>query len=395
MSATFRIIIVGGGIAGLAAAVALRDKQREITVFEQASQLNEIGAGISLQPNASKIVEDWWGLKDALQQRKSAVDQGARVVYHRQDLQDVLREAATGTDRPGCPVMIRTSSRVISCDVDAGAVTLDDGSTATADLVIAADGIKSKMRRFVLGRDQNAIPTGISAYRFMIPMEELEAIAEFTQFINPRDEYTTMVLCHDHRLVMGPVRKGEAYSVVALVPDETLHEDSSSTSWTSHGEKSKMLGSFSDLPEWLLKPFRNVSSLGLWQLRDLEPLETWINGRCILIGDAAHAMLPTQGQGASQAIEDAEALSAFFQDIQCRPSPHDVHCRLQDAFASRHDRATLIQQYSRQQAKPATEKDSVKIKMDPEEFTSFNYTYNGAKDWLSKVQSKVQRSNNA
>ncbi|KAJ5370505.1 uncharacterized protein N7496_006597 [Penicillium cataractarum] len=359
----FRIVIVGGGIAGLSAAVALRAENRDIKVLEKSAQLKEIGAGISLQPNASK-----------------------------QDLQDILKEAAIDPKRPGRPVSILTSKNVCYCNTAEGIVTTEDGSIFEADLVIGADGIKSRIREFICGDKIDAMPTGISAYRFLIPMEKIEAETEFTRHINPRDEFTTMVLCHDRRLVMGPIRHGESFSVVALVPDEKMHEDSSHTNWTSSGSITSFLDSFSVLPTWLLKPFQNITSLGLWQLRDLDPLDTWFKDHAIVIGDAAHAMLPTQGQGASQAVEDAEALAAFFEDIESRPSAEDVQARLAKVFEARYERATLIQKYSRQQGKPATEKNSIEIQMKPEEFAEFNYSYQGAKQWLENAQLKRMRS---
>ncbi|KAL3464920.1 hypothetical protein BJX64DRAFT_286107 [Aspergillus heterothallicus] len=404
----FRIIIVGGGIAGLATAVALRGEGRAITILEQSSQLREIGAGISLQPNASKIVEDWWGLQPILHSKKCAADKGfrlfrsdgtlakeiplntqekyggSRMVYHRQDLLDALREAALDPRRPGSPAKILTSHRVDECDPTAGLIKTTDKVVLYADLIVGSDGIKSTIRQFVLSRTQDAVKTGLSAYRFLIPMQHMEQATNFTRYINPRDEFTTMVLCHDHRLVMGPVRHGESYSVVALTPDSDIGEDSSNTSWTSVGDPLRFFETFSDLPFWLVEPFRSTTSMGLWQLRDLDPLETWTKGRTILVGDAAHAMLPTQGQGASQAIEDAEALGSFFEDIKGRPTLDQVTQRLSNVFEARYQRATLIQKYSRQQARPATEVDGIEIKLNTEEFAHFNYSYNGAKDWLAR-----------
>ncbi|KAL4880376.1 hypothetical protein BJY04DRAFT_228652 [Aspergillus karnatakaensis] len=328
----FRIIIVGGGIAGLATFRLFRSDgtlAKEITVNTQ-----EKYGGVRMMP----------------------------VV---QDLLDALREAAVDPKRFGPPAKILTSQRVDKCDTTAGSVITTDKVALHADLIIGADGIKSTIRHFVLDRTQNAVKTGLSGNSCQeklkhanvpqIPMQHMEQAAKFTQYINPRDEFTTMVLCHDHRLVMGPDRHGESYSVT-----------------------------FSDIPSWLVEPFRNITSMGLWQLRDLDPLETWTKGRAILVGDAAHAMLPAQGQGASQAIEDAEALGSFFEDIKGRPSQEQVTQRLANVFEARYQRATLVQKYSRQQARPATDANSIEIKLNTEEFAHFNYSYNGAKEWIAR-----------
>ncbi|KAJ0291014.1 hypothetical protein COL922a_014265, partial [Colletotrichum nupharicola] len=169
------VIIVGGGIAGLAAAIALRKDGRQITILEQSPISAEIGATISLQPNASRIVEQQWGLASALRERGSMVDEafevynldgelqmriplsttekyGAeRMMYHRADLHAVLKERAMGAEVPGKPAELKTSTRVVNCDPEKGTVELADGEMLSADLIVGADGIKSAIRRNILG----------------------------------------------------------------------------------------------------------------------------------------------------------------------------------------------------------------------------------------------------
>ncbi|CBF80617.1 hypothetical protein AN8470.2 [Aspergillus nidulans FGSC A4] len=356
----FKVIVVGGGIAGLAAAIALRQHDREVTVLEQSPISEEIGATISLQPNASKIVEGQWGLAAKLKERGSMVDEafkvynldgelqlhiplqtkgkyGAeRVMYHRADLHEALRERATSHAFPGKAATVRTSSKVVNCNCEEGTVALASGEVISADLIVGADGIKSVVRESVLGKKVIARPTGLSAYRMMISAESLQREADFAKVIDPRRGCTTMVIGRDRRLIMGPARCGTIYGIVALVPDENMNEDPTSTSWTTKGDHDKMMQSFADFPDWAQKPLllAKSSSLGLWQLRDLDPLHTWYRGRAILIGDAAHAMLPTQGQGASQAIEDAEALGAFFEEFEKSASANamDAIARVNEAI---------------------------------------------------------------
>ncbi|KAL2816520.1 hypothetical protein BJX63DRAFT_430215 [Aspergillus granulosus] len=415
-----RIIIVGGGIAGLAAAIALRKDERNITILEQSPISTEIGATISLQPNASKIVEQQWGLASALKERGSMVDEafevynldgelqmriplstkakyGAeRMMYHRADLHTALKERATGVEFTGRPAVLKTSSRVVGCDPAKGIVELADGEVLSADLIIGADGIKSAIRQHVLEEEVLARPTGLSAYRMMVPTEELARETDFAKVIDPRRGCTTMVIGRDRRLIMGPARNGTIYSVVALVPDENMNEDPAKTSWTTRGDHDKMMATFADFPLWAQKPLllaktsASESGLGLWQLRDLDPLPTWVRGRAILIGDAAHAMLPTQGQGASQAIEDAEALGAFFEGLEENTSNSSVSLgdveRIHKAILKcRYERASTIQAYSRQAAKPATEPGDRKVNMNPAEFMDYNCNYPGAVEWM-KIQ---------
>ncbi|OJJ77780.1 hypothetical protein ASPBRDRAFT_111998 [Aspergillus brasiliensis CBS 101740] len=409
---TFNIIIVGAGIAGLAAAIALRSDHHTITILEQSSQSREIGATISLQPNASKIVEQRWGLADRLREQGSMPDTafevynlrgelqnriplvtskyGAdRMMYHRMDLHQVLKHRATADEYPGQAATLRVSSRVKRCDCEEGVVELENGEMLKGDLIIGADGIKSVIRGAVLGREVPGQTTGLSAYRMMLDTEELVAEKAFVDVIDPRVARTTMVVGPDRRLIMGPARNASVYSIVALVPDEKKDEES--TSWMTAGDKGKMLATFADFPEWATTPLRLAAKkeedIGLWQLRDLDPLETWCRGRAILIGDAAHAMLPTQGQGGSQAVEDAEALGAFFEGFVGGEGREEVERGCREVFECRYRRASTIQAYSRQTGRPVEE--DVKVAMNPAEFMDYNCKYEGAMAWRRQQEAVV------
>lgn len=396
----------------LSAAIALRAPNRQITILEQSRLHAEIGATISLQPNASRILAQQWKLSaEELAIARGMIDHGFRVyntegtkvneiplkegkydadrmMYHRQDLHECLKVVATSTTRPGPPATIKVSSKVISCDCDAAMVQLESGEKLQADVVIAADGIHSTMRSFVLGETISPVPTGLSAYRLIVANDILEKHAKgFCSNIDPHEPFTSMVMAHSCRLIMGTARDGTIYSMVGLVPDERMNEDPNvKQSWVSRGDLNKMLETYKDFPDWVKEPFRLANDIGLWQLRDIDPLVTWTRGRVILIGDAAHAMLPTQGQGASQSVEDAEALGAFFADITKAPSKEQVQKVLQQIFESRYERASLIQKYSREAAKPATDAGSKEIKMRPDEFMDYNCHYKGVKDWIEQRQ---------
>ncbi|KAL2412561.1 hypothetical protein ABEF91_000879 [Exophiala dermatitidis] len=359
----FRIIIVGGGIAGLATGIALRGPNRSITILERSRMLKETGALISLQPNASKIVTKW-GLDPFLLFAEPQVDRGFRlfdvagqlakevplrteqfgadrILYHRQDLHSALRNAAVSPEREGKPVDIRTASPVVACDAENATVTLADGDVLQADLVIGADGIKSVVRTAVLGEERKAVPTGISAYRILIPTDSIQSIDGVPDSVKtPEPAMTSMVVGNDKRVIMGPGRGGKLFGIVALVPDKQLGEEAADDSWVKPGSKTQLLEAYSDFPQWLRAIFQSApdAGIGLWQLRDLAPLPTWVRGRTIIIGDAAHAMLPTQGQGASQSIEDAEALQAFLAGVHGRPNEEEIKTALHRVFHARYGR---------------------------------------------------------
>lgn len=384
--------------------------------------LKETGALISLQPNASKIVTKW-GLDPILKRvaepqadkafrmfntegtlvreisLSTSMFGADRMMYHRQDLHAALREAAVTTkdDWEGKPAaVIKTAAEVIDCDPAEGTVTLKDGTVLRADLIIGADGIKSVIRNAVVGEERTAQPTGLSAYRILIPATRLPT-KQIPEGILRMQEpaATTMIVGKDKRVIMGPGRGGKLLGIVALVPDESA-EDPADDSWTRPGSKQELLAAFADFPSWLRAIFDQAENdeIGLWQLRDIDPLPTWTKGRVVLIGDAAHAMLPTQGQGASQAIEDAEALQAFLSEFgEGQVSKDQVEKALGKVFKTRYERASLIQAYSREQARPGTAGRDVTL--NPAEFMKFNCEYQGAVDWLERQAKKSQGPSDA
>jgi salicylate hydroxylase len=374
----------------------------------------EVGALISLQPNASKIV-DGWDMTPFLKEQKPMVDEsfrllsvggklqmeikletarfGAdRMLYHRQDLHDALRQAATCDTKAGTPAVIRTSSAVTGCDCESGNVHLADGTVVQGDVIIGADGIRSAIRDEVIRgsacEGSKAIPTGLSAYRLLVDTDKLPKLNVTSEVFDLKRSATTMIVGHDKRIIMGPGRGGEMFGLVCLVPDPNPNGEG--TSWNNGAPLEEVLEAFKDFPAWVREIMQHAPDVALWQLRDIDPLTTWTKGRAILIGDAAHAMLPTQGQGASQSIEDAEALQAFLSDLDKGASSQDVQQRLQSIFNARYERASLIQAYSRLQAKPAASVDNKTIKLNPQEFMEYNCNYSGARDWVAKRQNNIE-----
>ena len=406
-----KITIVGGGIAGLATAIALRGKGRQITVLEQSRMNKEVGALISLQPNASKIATKF-GLDAFLECKKPMTDQAFRIfdgegkhqatiplitkqygaqrmLYHRVDLHDALKSAATSDDLSGPPARILTSSKVVSCDCERASVTLESGEELHGDVLIGADGIRSQLRKFVVGGGHDPKQTGTSCYRVLLPTSQLKDIEVVSSILKVNEAVTTMVLGKDRRVIMGPARGGEIFGLVILVPDEVTSADVASNSWTTSASREKLLENVSTLPSWIQEICRRApDDIALWQLRDIDPLSTWVKGRTVLIGDAAHAMLPTQGQGASQTFEDAEALQAVLQDLQAGASADEIRTKLEEVFDIRYERASLIQKYSRQQGLKGGPGGIDTVKLNPAQFMDYNSLYEGARAWQAAQREK-------
>ena len=311
----------------------------------------------------------------------------SRVFYHR----DSFKEAPTTDDGLTPPVRIQVASKVASRDPEADTLTLENGKKLAGDLIVGADGIHSVLRQYLLDKDEDHShyyhpkPTGVSAYRILLPVHIiLSKLANIKNYFDPTVAMTHLVLGHEQRVVMGPARQGSIFGITALVSDENMHEPTLHTrSWTSTASMPKLLESFSSFLIWLQDLFSlagrpedgttgesdsdkeagiSAPDMALWQLRDVNPLPRWYRGRLVLAGDAAHAMLPTQGQGASQSLEDAEALGDFFNDIILQAegsvtssdvssdyslSVDDVESCAKRYVNCRYERASLIQGYSR------------------------------------------------
>jgi salicylate hydroxylase len=315
MPRTLRVLIVGGGIGGLAAALALERRHTEVIVCEQSPKLSEIGAGIGLAPNAIKALRAL-GLEDDINAAAYASEfavirswsdgrqisrayQGdyrekfgaPSVTIHRADLLGILAGALRSTD-------IRLGLRCVAIASSAnGAVArFADGTEIEADLVVGADGIHSKVRESLFGADAPRF-TGCICFRGMAPAEAV-----------PRDINTA-----DVTLWMGPrghvvhylVRRGELLNIVAHIDSDAWTEES----WTRECDVSEVTTTYARWNSALTRVFPASGRWYKWALYDREPPERWSKGRATLLGDSAHAMLPYLGQGAAMAIEDGCVLA--------------------------------------------------------------------------------------
>jgi salicylate hydroxylase len=319
-----RVAIVGGGIGGLFAAKALVARGVEVSVYEQAVAIGEIGAGVFLTPNSVRQLQrvglepevEQWGARVGPNSRYFRHD-GAPIApvqvtdssgwnatfgMHRADLVDMLADALPAD-------MVRTGHRCTGFEQDSQSarVSFANGASVEADIVIAADGIHSELRRFVFASSQPTF-SGSVAYRGLVPHERVPDW--------PTDRWQMWLGKGRHFLVF-PVRAGRLLNYVGFVPtDEEMKE-----SWSAPGDPEILRREFAGWDPRIDQVLSNVQTTFRWALYDREPLPVWTRDRLSLLGDAAHPMLPHLGQGANQSIEDGMALATILAGADKATAP--------------------------------------------------------------------------
>ncbi|PWN46895.1 FAD/NAD(P)-binding domain-containing protein [Violaceomyces palustris] len=369
-------IICGGGIAGLAAACALRHRDHQITILERNGTMGEIGAAIQMKPNASR----WLPLLGVPLESLKGVDVrrvvqyttkgqvmmsqpihseamfGSRwILVHRSDLHSELLKSATtrGEEEGGSspPAKVETGVKVIQVDPELGIVRSEDGRQWQGDVVIGADGIRSKVRSSILDSPvPEPTPAMQAAYRALVPTSSIRThlpqLAE--ELCDPAKAGMVVWLGEDRRIVTYPCRDLEYINIVAIIPDPSLVPEAH----LRPSSFSELQADFQGFPETVVKMLGLVETISIWQLRDLDCLPKWTKGKSVLIGDASHAMLPHMGQGGSTAIEDAAALRYIFSSPSSPPLPKSVETLISDFEKLRLERIHKIQEYSRVQGQP-------------------------------------------
>jgi len=293
------VLVVGGGIGGLAAALALARRGVWVRLLEQAPAITEVGAGLQITPNGTRVLRalglapEWVGVRalaieprDALTGRLIARFDLGRVgggyyFVHRADLIDLLRHAAEAAG-----VAIRTDARVVA--VTPGGVTLEGGESAKADLVVGADGLHSVVRRHLLGEDKPFF-TGQVAWRAIVPVEQ-EAVARIW-------------MASGRHVVTYPLRDGRLNIVAVREQAQWVEEG-----WSHRDSPEALRRIFSDAALELKAVLARVQEVGRWGLFRHPVAERWHDGHAVLLGDAAHPTLPFLAQGANLALEDAWVL---------------------------------------------------------------------------------------
>jgi salicylate hydroxylase len=317
MARILRVAIIGGGIGGLTAAIALHRRGIKVTVYEQQPELSEIGAGLNLSPNALKafraldleaevaaigfesdyqVIRSWHsGRIISKQPRKGDFTTrygAAHLTLHRADLLNVLGRAL-----PERVVQLGARCVAVESTPRSARARFADGSEIEADLIVGADGIHSVVRKSLFGPEAPRF-TGCVCWRGLVPLAAVPpgtVGSDGTMWMGP----------HGH-VVHYLVKRGEFVNFVAHYDSDAWTEES----WTRECDRSELMATYAAWHPSLLRLFECGERYYKWALYDREPLARWSQGRATLLGDSAHAMLPYLGQGACMAIEDAYSLAA-------------------------------------------------------------------------------------
>lgn len=308
-------LVIGGGIGGLATSLVLKRNGTDVLLVERAPEFGEIGAGLQLGPNATRILSDWGLLDRALEvgvsvknliikdaasgKNLSRLDFGSAfserygspyLVIHRSDLHSILLEAAKEAG-----VEFLNDTTIISTEDHGDHVTArsDDGRDFRADVVYGADGLHSVIRQPIVGDEP--VASGYVAYRGTVPIDEApdeQGLDDVVVWVGPR-----------HHLVQYRLRGGKILNLVA-----TIQSPSFGQAEDQETNAAELAAAFEGAHPTVQRSIAHVGVNKRWPLFDRAPASTWGEGRVMLVGDAAHPMLQYVAQGGCQALEDARAL---------------------------------------------------------------------------------------
>jgi 3-hydroxybenzoate 6-monooxygenase len=349
------VVVVGGGIGGLTAALALAEAGRSVRVLERSAEFAEVGAGLQLAPNATRelrrlgvldeivargVLPKRLVIRDALDgselthrdldEEFEARYGGPYVVVHRSDLLDVLVGACAAAG-----VALETGRQTVDVrqDGEGVEVTCADGSVHRAAALVGADGLRSSLRARL--SDDQPVSSGYVAYRGTVPFEQAAA------HVDPGD--VTVFIGPGMHCVQYALRAGEMANTVAVFQSPGHLADPDDPDWGGPEELDEVFAQ-------ACGPVREALPLlwrdRRWQMYDREPIEHWVEGRLALLGDAAHPMLQYLAQGACQSIEDGVTLAAALAP-GASVLAGDVPAALADYAAARRDRTARVQSTAR------------------------------------------------
>jgi FAD-dependent urate hydroxylase len=342
----FKVIVIGAGIGGLTAGIALRQAGHEVAIYDKVRSLRPIGAGISLWSNGVKVMNAL-GLGEQMAKIGGRMDRMTYLTQTGEMLNDIPLQplidqvaqrpypvARTALQQMLCDAFdgeLHLGQRCIGVKESAPAVTalFEDGTEVSGDVLIAADGVHSQLRTYVVGQPIAASYQGYVNWNGLVPI---------APDLAPADTWVIYVGNHQ-RASMMPVAHGQFYFFF----DVPLPEHTEATPEQYRAELAQHFAGWAAPVQRLIERLDPLAVARL-NIRDLGPINTYVRGRVALLGDSAHATCPDLGQGGAQAMEDAYVLS---QCLQKAEQTSDVAAALGEYEAQRKERANGIVQKAR------------------------------------------------
>lgn len=351
-STQLQIGVVGCGIAGLSATIALARAGHAVEVFERSRFTRENGAALVIGVNATRVLAGWgfdvekYGAVDQCQLRRFNAKTGEFVsaeqfegveekygsrwlIFHRADLHAGLLELVQKPVMPyAVAPKINLGTAVSDADPDAGTITLADGSFLQKDVIIIADGAHSKLIPRVTGREEPIVKSPLSIYRFMKPISSILEHPSASHFYRYQPSGFTVFFVNQVGkpgvlLNTYPVR-GEQMLYVALMHPTKPQEWGIGDNWNAEASYEDLVADMQEFHPSVKVICEGAEDIKVFTVMKRDPVPNLTRGRAILVGDAGHLMLSTHAQGASQSIEDAAALEVLFHIQQSSPSSEKV-----------------------------------------------------------------------
>ncbi|KAL6249682.1 hypothetical protein RBB50_003537 [Rhinocladiella similis] len=355
------IAIIGSGLGGLSAAIALRRQGHAVTIYERYDFGGEVGASLSVASNGSRLLQEWdvdikaakpvvlrslimhrWATGEII----STYDLGDYRAkfgtdynnFHRIDLHTVLKQTAVQEQGKGAPCKLEVWHKAVKIDPEEGLITFENGKKVVADVIIAADGIRS-LARLQIGITPKFVASTSCCYRCIISADRLRQLGLEEYLHNNAIEFWGGYGIN--KIVLSACSDNNVVSCYCFYPAEL--NDVREDGWNLSTTPENLVKTFPGLDPKLHSLFTNAEDIKMWRLYNHDPYPYWAKGKCALLGDAAHPMVPDQSQGACMAIEDAGALGIIF-------SPKYGHLQVNDRLRlyemTRKERATRVQSAS-------------------------------------------------
>lgn len=393
------VIIVGGGIGGLGTALALAKSGLSVRLLERASEFSEVGAGLQVGPNAVRAL-DRLGVLDVIYDlavfpkhariadaltgeeltrvdlQEPMIDQFSYpyLVLHRNDVLTTLLNACRSH-----PAIVLENDRTVEHVEQIGErvhVQCSGGSKYIAKLVVGADGLNSTVRRLV--HEDEPVFSGYIAYRGTIPIDQLP--------VEDRTDDVLLWIGPDIHLMQYPVRRGELYNQVAVF--RSIRHAEGREDW---GDPDELRERFASACESVGKAVATLQDARAYPNYDKDPISTFVAGRVVLIGDAAHPMLQYLGQGACQALEDGLALAASLDG-----SVEDPATQLATYDENRVPRTTACQRVARPWGESWHTEDPIAVAYRnryfrarrPDDYTDMAWLYEDSLNWTERINDR-------